>query len=200
MNPQEMDQRFAGSKEIDYADFVPLSSVPVSFSGMEILLAPISDKIDKLTRIVNTAVAVHDPTTRKAGTITSALYNLTRTIDSLEKRVKTMADESVHDKEIDDLNRKIRHVHDDVKSQQELLEVISADIDSIKRSTKREREFGQPFVQPFGQTFGQSIPYSVWPIGFDSAIQPARDDVPRSNRDYYDDRDDRDYSRKQSRK
>lgn len=198
-----MDQRLAGSKDDANADFIPFSSTPVTFADMDVIMAPIRQKIDKLTSIVNTAVAVHDPTTRKAGTITSALYNLTRTIDVLEKRVKTMTDESVPDKEIDDLNRKIRHVHDDVKAQQELLETISADIDSIKRSTKREREFGQPFVQPFGQTFGQSIPYSVWPIGFDSAIQPARDDVPRSNRDYYDDRDDRDdrdYSRKQSRK
>lgn len=203
-----MDQRLSGGKDGANADFIPFPPEPVTVEKMQVILAPFRQQLNNLASTVTASVAVYDPATHKAGTITSALYNLTRTIGSLKTKIdgaQFLIEDSTVEQDIDDVKRKLRHIQETQADQTErfheleskldlitkTLMAISEDIVTIKHSGKRERELVFPQISPYG-----------WPIGYNPLVQQSRDvhhDV-RSDRDYRDDHDDRDYSRKQSRK
>jgi hypothetical protein len=192
--------RFSESKAGENEDFIPLPPTPVTSTDMEVILAPFRQELNIIADTLNGAVATYDHKKNKAGTITSALYNLTRCIDDLEKKVKEMqsaVEDSDVQEEIADLRRMIRQLQETVNYQTERFEdfggqlsfitntlvTISDDIAIIKQGSKREREPVHPAYHPYG-----------WPVGFDPnhVEQPRYVTSPRAIRISRDGRDDRD--------
>lgn len=193
-----MDQRLSAANEAN-ADYIPFPPTPVSVADMNVILAPLSQKVEKLTGITNGALANYDPVTHKAGTITCTLHNFSRTFDKFGKQFDLIANDlDGKQKDYQALHQEVRHVQETLELQNETLDdlrdqlymitktliTISERVDPmgfpgmktpINHGVKREREREPEY---------QGIPHYAWPPGYNQYIQP----IPSP--------DDRDSSRK----